>query len=131
MRKVFFISLILMSVFLCTSAVVLAGPSVCQDYECAVIGTQYGVVDYIDTECVELCNDGGFETHLDGFCFGCFLYPSTDERHLLGTADTCSGWAGCSVEFRGTSITTKLTLIQDNAGSVLKFDCKPCNDCCL
>ena len=132
MKKTYIVSLLLLSIFLiASSGVALA--DFCSDYqmyECSRIETQYGEITYTATECMELCYDFGFEVYIEGFCFNGFLYPATDSRHLLGTTNTCAGWAGTSVEFKGRSIIVNLTGIQADNGYAEIYKCTPCTNCC-
>ena len=134
MKKVFVVSLLLVSAFLiCSSGKALARCLDYQEYECSVTGYQDGEVDFIDTDCLELCFDDGFEVDINSSegGFTCYLYPATGSKYLLGTADTIgSGWGGCSVERRGRSIKIKLTLIQQGIGQEVILNCKPCDGCC-
>jgi hypothetical protein len=131
MKKIIIVSLLLVGILLIyNSGVALADfCSVYQVYECTRTETQYGETTYTGTECVELCYDNGFEVNAEGNCFFCYLYPATGSKNLLGTATTCAGWAGCSVEFKGRSIIIKVTLIQSNNGSEEIYQCKPNNNC--
>jgi hypothetical protein len=134
MKKAFVISLLLVSIFLIGSAgVAWAPPPPCmdyQEYQCSVIGTQYGEVDFVDTDCVALCYDG-FEADIYSPFFYGYLYPATGSKNLLGTAyDYSYGWTGCSVERNGRSITVKVSYIQEDDGYVVIHTCTPCDNCC-
>jgi hypothetical protein len=132
MKKVFVVSLLLVSIFLIGNAGVAVAQ--CNDYEqysCTGILTQYGEIVASDNDsCIFLCLDN-FEIDLYYDYFQCYLYPAPDSKHLLGTAyDPAFGWAGCSVDRRGRTITTKVTYIQDDDGYEGIVNCTPCNDCC-
>jgi hypothetical protein len=132
MKKVFLVSLLLVSIFLFgSSGVALAQCMDYQDYGCTLYETEYGqTYDFSDT-CVELCYDDDFEVIISSPCwFTGYLYPAPDYKHLAGTASTSVGWAGCSVESQGRSITAQLAYIQNGYGYVDKLKCTPCNDCC-
>lgn len=137
MKKVVFISLLLVSAFIiASSGVAWAPPPLCtnyQDYECTTIGMQYGEFMGSESTCVKLCTDYPSDAPYDylyGDWFTCYLYPATGSKYLLGTAYTAAGWGGCSVERRGRSITAKVTLIQQDTGQVVILNCKPCDNCC-
>ena len=137
MKKIFLISLLLISAFLIGSAgVAWAPPPPCidyQDYACTYSYSEEGMTDVVDTDCLTMCYDNGFEVVVYGDCYTCYLYPVTGSRYLLGTANTCGGWAGCSVERRARSLTTKVTFIEYNMvvpGLEYTNKCIPCNDCC-
>jgi hypothetical protein len=129
MKKVLFVSLLLVSIFLIGNAeVALAQCDYYQDYTCTVTRMHNGEVDSIFPDVVQLCYEG-FDVYLyDLFCFECYLYP-INQKNLLGTADTLWGWAGCSVEFSGRSITAKVTYVEEDAGNVSILKCKPCDNC--
>ena len=127
MKKVLIVSLLLVSIFLIGNAE--AALAQCQQYDCSGIGTQYGEVFDIYTDCVELCNFGDYYD-LYGFWFTGYLYP-LDGKHLLGTADTMGGWAGCSVELQRRSMTFTFSFIQDGNGYVDTMKCTPCDGCCM
>jgi len=125
MKKVFIVSLLLVSIFLISNAEVASAQ--CMDYhsyECTIAQTQYGEITNTFNTCVGLCYDDGFEVVAYGW-FTAYLYPATDNRHLLGTANSANGWAGCSVEFKGRSLIGKLSYIQDDGGYVDIFKCTP------
>ena len=137
MKKILLVSLLLAGIFLIgSSGVALAQCIDYQDYYCNWIGKQYGEIYGIDTDCVTLCYDDGFEVGIDNFGgFGEFygyLYPAKDNKHLLGTCYDFLGygWTGCSVETKGSSRLVNLSYIQDGNGYVLQWNCTPCNNCC-
>jgi hypothetical protein len=122
------LALFLLGTLVMTNNVLASCPDQIQ-YECTGIETQYGEVTEIYDTCVYSCTYG-FEVDLYGDWFSCYLYP-INSKNLLGTANTMDGWAGCSVEFRGKSITTKLTYIQEDEGYIDIIKCKPCDNCCI
>ena len=128
MKNLFLISLILVSILLIgSSGTALAQ---CQAYTCNVILFQYGEVDNLGPTQVELCPFYiDYPTYLNGYWFTCYLYPTAGSKHLMGTAATTDGWAGCSVEFKGRSLTAQLTYIQDDDGYTDIFKCTPCDSC--
>jgi len=136
MKKIFIVLLLLVSAFLIgSSGKALAGPVVCtnyQDYECNYTYYVEGKTNYIDTDCLKICYDKNFEVDVYGDCFTCYLYPATGSKNLLGIGDTCGGMAGCSVEFKGRSIITKVTFVEYSQTPGLEniSRCTPCNDCC-
>jgi hypothetical protein len=135
MKKVFFISLLLVSAFIIgSSGVAWAPPPLCtnyQDYECNYTYYVEGKTNYIDTDCLKICYDKNFEVDVYGDCFTCYLYPATGSKNLLGIGDTCGGMAGCSVEFKGRSIITKVTFVEYSPPGLENISrCTPCNDCC-
>jgi hypothetical protein len=132
MKKVFVVSLLLVSIFLIgSSGKALARCLDYQEYECSVTGYQDGEVDFIDTDCLELCFDDGFEVDIYSPFFYGYLYPATGSKNLLGTCyDYTYSWTGCSVERRGRSITVKLSYIQEDDGYVVIHKCTPCDGCC-
>ena len=104
MKKVFVVSLLLVSIFLIGNAeVALAQCDLLQDYRCTVTRTQYGVVDSIFPDCVQLCYDGFDVYFYDPFCFYCYLYP-VGLKSLVGTANTLWGQAGCFVKTKGKKL---------------------------
>ena len=130
MKKVFVVSLLLVSIFLIGNVeVALAQCIDYHSYECTYTAYQYGEIDEMGTTCVGLCYDDGFEVVGYGGWFSCYLYP-IDSKNLLGTANTAYDWAGCSVEFRGRSITAKLSYIQEDEGYIDILRCKPTNVGC-
>jgi hypothetical protein len=137
MKKVFFVSLLLVSIFLIGNAE-LASAGCCtnyQDYYCTGITSEDGYIDDTWEDCAELCYDDGFEVYINDFAgwdeyYG-YLYPAPDNKHLLGTFyDYTYGWGGLSVEFKGRSMIVNFTWIQNDDGYVAKAKCTPCNDCC-
>jgi len=131
MTKVFFVSLLLASIFLIVNAELSAAQ--CenyQDYQCAGSATAYGEIVHIEDTCVELCLDSQYPYYLDGYWFTGYLYPVTGSKSLLGTASSYFGWAGCSVEFHGRSMTTRLSYIDNDSGQVATLKCAPCDNCC-
>ena len=136
MKKVLLVSLILAGICLIgSSGTAMAQCINYQDYACDWMGMQDGEMYGIDTDCVTLCYDDGFEVRVDDFGGGNFfygyLYPATDPRHLLGTFyDPGYGWGGSGLEFKGVSMILKNTYIQDGSGYVLLWKCTPCNGCC-
>jgi hypothetical protein len=135
MKKVFVVSLLLVSIFLIDSSGEAFLTDGCQEYQCSTIEGQHGEVYYYGEACVELCPDyPAYPNVLSGFLSGdwidCYLYPATGLKYLLGTADTNYGWGGCSVEKRGRSMTAKITYIQEGEGYVDIIKCTPCDDCC-
>ena len=135
MKKVLFISLLLVAVFLIGSTGVES--VVCnfeQDYTCKVHGYKNGTLGGTDSDCVTLCyqdfavlisDEGGV-----GFFEGT-LYPALDYEDLLGTFNSQNGTGGCSVEFPSRrSIKVALTLIEQGARVVDVFNCTACNKCC-
>ena len=132
MKKVFFVSLLLVSIFLIGNAEFAAAQcSDYQDYQCTGTVTQYGEIVEIFNDCVELCYfDDGVVGIYKEFGSG-YLYPVTGSKNLLGTYyDYTYYWTGCSVEFKGKSIISKFAYIEDDSGYVVTDKCKPCNDCC-
>ena len=128
MKKVLLISLLLVSIFIIgSSGEALAQ---CQDYQCTVTLFQDGEVEEVGSTQVELCPFYiSYPTYLTGYWFTCYLYPTTGSKHLLGTAATMADWAGCSVEFKGRSLTAQLTYIQEDLGYANTFKCTPCDGC--
>jgi hypothetical protein len=132
MKKVLLVSLLLVSIFLISSSVATATP-VCtnyQDYICNWNDTLYGEKYAAGTDCLKLCFDNEFEVDINDYAgvdeFYGYLYPAQDSKHLLGTAYdfVYHSWAGCSVEFRGRSMITKLTYPEGNRGEVVVLKCK-------
>ena len=131
MRRVILVSLLLVSLFLIGNAeMALAQCMDYRSYECTHTEKQYGEITYMGTECVGLCYDDEFQVDVYGSCFECYLYPATDLKYLLGTADTCAGWSGCSVEFKGRSIIVNVTNVQDDNGYEHLYKCTPTNVGC-
>jgi hypothetical protein len=113
--------------------IALTSNMISQDYQCTYTAYQYGEVDEIGTNCVRLSPSYlslSYPTYLDDGWFNCILYPATGSKNLLGTASTAYGWAGCSVERRGRSLTVKLSYIKEDEGYVDIIKCLPCNGCC-
>jgi hypothetical protein len=136
MKKVLLVSLLLVSVLLVGSiGTAFAQCMDYQDYACNFIAMQYGVIYNINTDCITLCYDDGFEVWIDdaggvNVMYG-YLYPAPDNKNLLGTFyDYVFYWGGSAVEFKGVSMILTNTYIQDGNGYVLKYNCMPCNDCC-
>jgi hypothetical protein len=130
MKRTFFISLLLVSIFLISNEGLATLSSNCQDYACSTTGYHYGEVFFNDTDCVELCyND--FEVDINSPFFSGRLYPVTGSKYLLGTTyDPTYLWSGCSVEKRGRSVIVKVSYIQDDDGNVIVHNCTPCDRCC-
>ena len=115
--------------FMGTDGIAQINNMACQEYQCEGTGMLEGEVIGTEPTCVELCQDD-FDAILYGYWFGCYLYPAANQKHLMGTASTYIGWAGCSVERKGTSIIAHVSYIQDGYGYVELFKCTPCNNCC-
>jgi hypothetical protein len=133
MKRTFFISLLLVNIFLIGSAGVALADfcSVYQEYKCSVTGYHEGEIDFTDTDCLELCYDDGFQVDIYSPYFYGYLYPATGSKNLLGTCyDYEYDWTGCSVEKRGRSIIVKVSYIQEGDGYVVIHKCTPCNNCC-
>jgi hypothetical protein len=132
MKKIFVISLLLVSAFIIGSSEMAAAQ--CQDYqdyECTYTVYQYGQTDYIDFDyCIRLCFDDGFEVYATDYdWFDGWLYPATGSKNLLGTAHTGEGWAGFSMDFKGRSMTYRFSFIQGDAGYTETAKCTPSNNC--
>jgi len=127
MKKVFVVSLLLISIFLIGNAEVALAQ--CQDYQCTGNEMQYRVVTEYFNTCVELCTDGD-PYMLYGLWFSGYLYP-IDTKNFLGTANSAYGWTGCSVERKGSRIIAKLSYIQEDMGYTDIIRCTPCDDCCF
>ena len=91
MKKVFVVSLLLVSIFLIGNAE-FAFAYVCshyRDYECTWTNRWYGEVQETGTDCMELCYDNGFEVSINDYAgyneVHGYLYPAPDNKHLLGT----------------------------------------------
>ena len=79
MKKVLFISLLLVSAFLiCSSGAALAQCTHYQDYACTLYESEYGQTYDFSDSCVELCYDDGFEVIISSFWFTGYLYPAPD-----------------------------------------------------
>ncbi len=101
----------------------------CQDYECTVTETQYGVVTDIWDDCVVLCHNSYWV--LSGGWFDCYLYPShSNTKLMIGEGLSYYGDIGCSVSLRGRSMISVLSYISDGQGYVDDFRCVPCEGCC-
>ena len=137
MKKVLFISLLLVAVFLIGSAgVASAQCNFQQDYTCKVHVYKNGELSPATPypDCVRLCYED-FAVDIDDLggedFWGCTLYPALDYQNLLGLLDSEDGPGGCSVEFPSRrSITVKLTFIEEDEGYVDVYNCTPCNNCC-
>ena len=117
--------------FMGTDGIAQINNMACQEYQCDGMGMVEGEVVDSGPTCVYFCQDD-FESILYSFWFGCYLYPATDQRHLMGTGDSMYGWAGCSVERKGgVSIIANLAYIQDDNGYTELLKCTPCNNCCF
>ena len=136
MKKVLFLSLLLVAVFLIGSSGVAVGACIdYQDYTCKAHVYQNGEFEEPPfPDCVRLCyedfavdvNDEGGEDF-----WGCISYPALDYENLLGSFDSEFKSGGCSVEFSSRrSITVKLTFIEEDEGYVDVYNCTPCNNCC-
>jgi len=131
MRKSYLFTVLLILLFIGTLVMTnnaWAVPMNCQDYQCTGTYSQYGVVISTYDTCVELCT-GGDPYNLYGLWFFGYLYP-IDSKNFLGTASSVDGWAGCSVERKGRTITVQLTYMQQDNGYIDIIRCTPCNDCC-
>jgi len=133
MKKVFVVSLLLVSIFLIGNAGVASAQCTnYQDYECNYTVYQYGQISAIGFDCIELCFDDGFEVYATDYdWFEGWLYPATGSKNLLGAAYTGEGWAGFSMDFKGRSMTYRFSFIQGDAGYTETAKCKPCDDCCV
>ena len=128
MKKVLFISLLLVAVFLIASSGVAS--AVCfnyQDYTCKGHASHNGKFDGYRSDCVELCFDGPFFVTISNSSPSWFvgtLYPALDYENLLGTFDGKHMSGGISVEFSSRrSIRMMLSYIEEAAGYVDVFDC--------
>ena len=128
MKRAFFVSLFLACVFLIgSSGMALAQ---CADYECSWLTFCDGELDGGGMGwCIELCDDG-FEVYAsDYFWYEAWLYPASDGKHFLGTADTMDGWAGYSLEFNGRSLIGLFSFIQEDEGCIEVDRCVPSTMC--
>ena len=137
MKKVLFISLLLVAVFLIASSGVAS--AVCsnyQDYTCKGYEYDKGKLYPVPiSDCVELCYDDPFAVTINDTAgedfWSCTLYPALDYEDLLGSLASVAGSGGCSVEFPSRrSIKVTLTFIEDDDGIVDVFNCTACNNCC-
>ena len=127
MKKVFILSLFLISIFLIGNAeVALAQGEGCQDYECTGVVTCEGEYNGTYEECVTLCTDG-FYGDIDSYWFGCSLL-SLDGKHYLGEGGSMGGDIGCSVSFSGRSMTLIISGTEDEC--IGRNICVPCDECC-
>ena len=133
MKKVLFISLLLVAVFLIGSSGVAADGCIdYQDYTCKATVYQEGKIMGFFTSCVELCYDDPFAVGIEGPSFEGTLYPALDDDGLLGTfSEITWGVGGCSVDFSSRrAIRVRFSFIQNGEGVVDIFNCTPCNNCC-
>jgi len=136
MKKVLFISLLLVAVFLIGSSGVAVGASCIdyQDYSCKVYVYKEGGLVKTVPDCVKLCYEAFGVTINDSFgkdLFNGTLYPALDDEDLLGTYNSVPGMGGCSVEFPSRrSINVRLAAIQQDSGFVYVFRCAECDNCC-
>ena len=135
MKKVFVGSLLLVSVFLIGNAELASAQCMnYQDHECTYIAFCEGELVYLgDNWCIELCYDDGFEVYATDYdFFEGWLYPASDNKHLLGTAYVYynfPGWSGLSIEFKGRSLISNFSFIQNDYGCTEIDECKPSNNC--
>jgi len=135
MKKVLFISLLLVAVFLIGSAGVAVGKCIdYQDYTCKIHGYKNGELNQPNpfSDCVTLCYDDPFAVTIDDIggmnYFNGTLYPALDYENLLGTFNSQNGPGGISVEFpsrRSIKVTS-----EQGAGFVYVSNCTACDGCC-
>ena len=135
MKKILFISLLVVTVFLVgSSGVASASCTNYQDYSCPGNAWEFGMDNGSRSNCVEFCYDDGFSVGVYNIpvFFNGTLYPATSNEHLLGTFYDYDwmAWGGLSVDRKGRSIIVKLTEIEDGDGWVDIYNCTPCNNCC-
>ena len=135
MKKVLFISLLLVAVFLIGSAgVASAQCNFQQDYTCKLHAYQNGKVGATISDCVTLCYEDFAVAINDPAGLDFFkgmLYPALDYEDLLGTFNSTGGMGGCSVEFPSRrSIRVNLTFIGGGIGVVNVLNCTACDGCC-
>jgi len=136
MKKVFIVSLLLISIFLIGSTEMAFAQWTL--YCCDGMVREDGEVQYTTSDsCMGLYDDGSFEVGIDMLgsvidTYGGTLYPAPDSKHLLGTIEGIAfGWGGCSVEFKGVQALVKITWVQDDNGWVTTYTCTPSNNCCV
>ena len=132
MKKVLFISLLLVSAFLISSTgVASAQCTSTQDYRCTVTETYWG--EYVDTwtDTVQICYDDAYDAGIWDYDyeddFYCYVYPATDLKHWVGT--DLYYYGGCYAEFQGKSMILQVTDTYYNYGHVYTYRCIPCNGC--
>ena len=132
MKKVFVISLILVSIFFISNAEALLLSSECKCYQCTVKYSVGQVISWNDTDNVQMCisEDGTARTtgsNLPWYCDlgGKMLFSDKKDFVGLGYAQWSQS-QGCSVELRGRSMTIDL---YDNYGGMTQFRCEQGGEC--
>ena len=132
MKKVFVISLILVSIFLISNAEAGSVTSECKCYQCAVKYSVGQVISWEDTDNVQMCiSEDGYAgttgSNLPWYCDlgGRSLFSSKKDFLGLGYAQWSQG-QGCSVQLRGRSMTIDL---YDSYGGMTQFRCVQGSEC--
>jgi len=128
MKKVFVVSLLLVSIFLIGNAEVALANGDCQDYECTYISTCDGEFDGGGKQCVELCTDGFFYGDIGAYWFDCDLL-ALNHKSWLGEGGSMGGDIGCSVNLSGRAMTLVISLTEVDC--IERNTCVPCDDCCM
>jgi len=121
MKKVFFISLLLISVFLVGSVEVFAD---CTYYSCSGrYSCGEGVLDQW-TDCVDIHIDSDSHSRLYGYWFYCELGGTSllsSKKNFVGHCDSEYGDLGATVDLRGRSMQIKF--YEDESGCFDELRC--------
>jgi hypothetical protein len=132
MKKVFFVSLLLVSIFLIGSSGKAFANGECQWYQCS---GKYLCLDGESGEwedCVEICIDEGSARIGSPYWFGCDLGGISlfgSNKNFVGVGDSTEGLLGCSVSLRGRSMTVDLYEIESIPPCLDQLKCVKNDEC--
>src|SRR4030043_1487692 len=124
MKKVFVVSLLLVSIFLISNAEANLVTDECQCYQCTVKYSYGQVISWEDTDNVQMCISENGTARISGFNWYCDLGGSSlflSKKNFVGLG--YAQWSlgqGCSVQLRGRSMTIDL---YDEYGGMTQFRC--------
>ena len=130
MKKVFVVSLLLMSIFLIVNAEMVLAQE-CTTYLCngkhlCLDGESGGWED-----CVEICIDEGY-AEIEGYCWGCDLGGRSlfsSNKNFVGIGGSCGPDLRCSVELRGRAMTVDFYEVGSNPPCMDQLRCVKNNEC--
>ena len=124
MKKVIFVSLLLLSVFFIGS-VAESAPSECQDYWCTYTAKCDDGSGFYGQEPATLCSDG-FQGTIGSYWYGCDIF-AVSPKNLLGDGGSMAGDIACSVHINARSIAIDLSTTEE--GCTEQHRCVPCIGC--